>query len=352
MSQKFMFFAGLSLGLSVSVINQIYYGIQGLSGLQVTALLPNVVKFRLLENTSSPLGATEIVRQANRVIKTTTPSMLLLQGDDTIAQSLYTKVKVACWILTSPSNLDRKAIYVKNTWSRKCTLVLFMSSVRNDSFPTVGLNTTEGRGHLTAKTMKAFQYLYDNHFNDADWFMKADDDTYVIMENLRYFLSDEDPSQPIYFGQKLKPYIKMGYASGGAGYVLSKESLRRFGLRGDNYTRTCKADTGHEDVEMARCMESLGVKLKPTFDNMNRHRFHFTSPEAYLKATFSDQWKTVFDPEQGRGGIENSSNYAITFHYVSGSKLYDLEFYIYHLRPYGVLNLPLNLNVKNSSEIN
>ncbi|KAK6958628.1 glycoprotein-N-acetylgalactosamine 3-beta-galactosyltransferase 1, partial [Biomphalaria glabrata] len=50
-------------------------------------------------------------------------------------------------------------------------------------------------------------------------------------------------------------------------------------------------------------------------------------------------------------GIENISNYAITFHYVSGSKMHDLEFYIYHLRPYGILNLPLNLNVKNSSEI-
>ena len=33
--------------------------------------------------------------------------------------------------------------------------------------------------------LQAFVHVWDNHREDADWFIKADDDTYVIMENLK-----------------------------------------------------------------------------------------------------------------------------------------------------------------------
>ena len=112
----------------------------------------------------------------------------------------------------------------------------------------MALDVPEGHDNLWAKTREAFRYVYQHHKvrvtyfrnielikqiimnmmqDEADWFLKADDDTYTIVENLRFLLEDKNSSAPVYFGHKFKPYVDQGYFSGGAGYVLSKEALVR-----------------------------------------------------------------------------------------------------------------------------
>jgi len=43
-------------------------------------------------------------------------------------------------------------------------------------------------------------------------------------------------------------------------------------------------------------------------------------------------------------GVESISDYAITFHYISVEQLYNLDFYVYHLRPYGIVSGLQELN--------
>lgn len=255
-------------------------------------------------------------------------------GSSKVSDDLSHKVRILCWIMTGPKNLDNKAIHLKYSWTRHCNVALFMSSTTNSSFPTIGLGTKEGRDQLYWKTIRAFQYVHKNYFDQADWFFKADDDTYVVVDNLRWMLSNYTSDQPIYFGKRFKPFAKQGYMSGGAGYVLSKEALNRFveGFR----TGVCQHTTSVEDLALGQCMEKMGVIAGDSRDTEKRETFHPFPPESHLTGHFDKSfwyWSYCFYPIVE--GPQCCSDLAISFHYVDPQLMHVLEYFVYHLRAYG-----------------
>jgi len=117
-----------------------------------------------------------------------TSDVLLSDKKSSLAVELERQVRVLCWVMTSPESVSSKAQHVKATWGSRCNVLLFMSSETNSELPAVGLNVSEGHENLWGKTRAAFLYVHQHHRNDADWFLKADDDTYIIVENLRLLL--------------------------------------------------------------------------------------------------------------------------------------------------------------------
>lgn len=48
--------------------------------------------------------------------------------EDLIATQLAKEVRVLCWIMTDPVNHQRKASVVRDTWGKRCNILLFMTT--------------------------------------------------------------------------------------------------------------------------------------------------------------------------------------------------------------------------------
>lgn len=128
--------------------------------------------------------------------------------------------KVLCFVLTTSSVAnEEKRSAVRETWGKRCDKLLFVEKGSRLAEINGVLRVPvveESRKELWHKVLKAFTHVYRRYLDDFDWFMKADDDTYLIVERLKQFLSERSsPDKPIYFGHKFKPYVNQGYMSGG-----------------------------------------------------------------------------------------------------------------------------------------
>ncbi|XP_017155228.1 glycoprotein-N-acetylgalactosamine 3-beta-galactosyltransferase 1 isoform X2 [Drosophila miranda] len=265
---------------------------------------------------------------------TTMPNNLTTDRGD-LAERLFKETRVLCMVLTSPKSHRTRAIHIKRTWGSRCNELIFVSTKSDKELGTVALKVKEGYSNLWGKTRAGLQYVY-THFQNYDWFLKADDDTYVVMENLRSFLYAFTPKAPVYFGSKFRVHVKQGYMSGGAGYVLSKEALLRFMEHGFSNSSICSnRSIGFEDVELGRCMQAVGVAAGDSRDEHGLARFMPFSPLHWFSN--SPKWYRPYRFYTSSNSTNDCcSNSAISFHYSNAKDFYVLDYVIYKLRAFGL----------------
>ena len=176
--------------------------------------------------------------------------------------------------MTTTANIPTKATAVNNTWGRRCDKLLFVNTESAPGLEVIEIDAEPGRKHLTQKTVKTLKKLYKEYVNEYDWFLKADDDVYIVMDNLRYLLSFYDSRKPVYLGYHFRLGTRQGYMSGGAGFLLSRAALKTLNEEGFNVENGCASDGKDEDLDVGKCLDKLGVKPFSTVDKFGRQSFH------------------------------------------------------------------------------
>eukprot|EP01147_Barroeca_monosierra_P002973 gene2973-8184_t len=201
--------------------------------------------------------------------------------------------KLYCMVLTTPQHHEPKGIAINKTWGVEFDGLGFMTSAHYPGLNTVLLPIREeDRKDLWVKTRQVIN-LKSGH--NLYIHPPADDDSYVMVDNLRALLSKYDPEKPHFFGRRFLLHRgqrdkELSYHSGGAGYVLSRKALK---MIGDNAVSVLQKSGTVEDVEMGRTMVKLGITCEDTRDETGRERFLPLSVQR-LRYEFSKSSKPNF----------------------------------------------------------
>ncbi|KAG8193247.1 hypothetical protein JTE90_005593 [Oedothorax gibbosus] len=236
--------------------------------------------------------------------------------DRSVAEDYYNKVRILCWVVTNPKNHKTKARVIKQTWGSRCNTLLFISTEKTNKLPTIALNAND----MWKTTIDVLSYIHDNYIDSADWFLKADDENFIVLENVRLLLKPYNPDKPLYFGRKYKKHVEQGYMSSGAGYVLSREAVKLFVEVALRDPKKCNQGIALDDVELGSCLSNVGVLAGDSHDILGKQRFFPFQPEVHMTEEYLVQlpWFLDYINTNASNALETDccSQTTISFSYV------------------------------------
>ncbi|KAJ8918537.1 hypothetical protein NQ315_013042 [Exocentrus adspersus] len=229
---------------------------------------------------------------------------------------LYNKINVFCIILVRKwKNVQA----IKDTWSKGCTYVKFVEIFSRSSNNKTPLKRTKENSSWVLLCSTLSDIGKDYH-----WVMVANDNTFVILENLRYYVADLDPSNKYYLGHAIT-FWNTVYNSAEAGYVLSNGSVQAFKSKFNSSKCSTNTYWNREDFYLGKYFSALNITPVDTRDSYGYSLFH------------PYNWYHVFFP--GENYYKNSvfpvkccSNYTVSFQAIEGDRMYTYYYLLYILQ--------------------
>lgn len=259
--------------------------------------------------------------------------------------------RILCAIYTISTN--RHNIQIKNiidTWGHRCDGFIAFSNETNITLGTINLTHVgpETYSNIWNKVRSIWFYIYEYYRNDYDIFHLSGDDTFLVVENLRYFISNiykendklsiSSYPYPLYLGElfpiQAKAYnlsnVPNGsmFCGGGSGYTINRHTLEKL----IQVLPTCLHDISmmpSEDTFIGYCLLQANITPNSTLDRYNQQMYHGRhvqyiydgynpAKNAWHKVIYdfynSYYFNTTIKNATFQSGINAASKYSIAFH--------------------------------------
>jgi len=196
------------------------------------------------------------------------------------AKSIYTEdiskpPAIFCFVLSANDHHLTSSQAIVYSWGKRCDRFYFVTRLQNTSADLMMLERFEKTiditpTTITQHTLNVLRYL-DNEllFSSYQWFIRATDDSFVIIPNLRRLIAQlqiKKYDSPIaYVGDVERMHEKYNIKTSGSVMLFNRKALDRFVI---SYIekRRCSF-TMIYDHELVACMKQIGINVNPIDDN-------------------------------------------------------------------------------------
>uniref|UniRef100_A0A3P8X016 Hexosyltransferase n=1 Tax=Cynoglossus semilaevis TaxID=244447 RepID=A0A3P8X016_CYNSE len=164
-------------------------------------------------------------------------------------------------VLTSRATLNTLAVAVNRTVAHHFHRTFFFTGLRSPKVPHGMTVVAHGDDRPVWLMYETVRHLHEHYGSEYDWFLLAQDDTYLQADRLSELVGHLSAGQDLYMG-RAEEFIggeeKARYCHGGYGYLLSRSLLARL----QPHLDTCRNDilSVRPDEWLGRCIiDYLGL---------------------------------------------------------------------------------------------
>lgn len=282
------------------------------------------------------------------------------------------RLRVLCIVKTSSRGLKARGALITNLWGKRCNKLLFYGKNLGEIWKTAEnfneyqeyllfsffkpkdtnlenvISLSEGEDFANLRDVLKRIYLYN--FDEFDWILRVQDDSYIVVENLKHLLNQYDWDWPMMVGQRFleevcsrfhklfvtsssssQDYIVGNYAFSKAAFVILIE-------KAFTNHEICPVDGFNSDVLLSRCMQHVDIFQIDAFDDHNKALFlaDKLGPALMLQRTDDDNYDKWFWKKLNQGIDNCCSDHLIGVFGLDVNQMIFFEYFIYKVQVFGI----------------